>query len=314
MDSVRRYRDLRGARSPLGAPYGRWGEPTLPRRECVREEDAVADHELADAPARHRVPVPDRVAVPRHVHHPDSTIAPDERPGHLPHAARRQRADPLVRAGIAGARRAAAAAGRDGGRAHRDPARDRRRARRDGHDVRGRDAARPRPCARRRREGRRVARRARDRRGPRGARGLGGDAVARARRRLPARRRAALGPVALDAQRGDDAEPVEDRAPGRDRRRVRDDRLPPLQRGVPRPDLRGAADLVAGRLEPARVPAARGVRLRDQPVQLHGDRREPDDVAGADGQHRRLEARVDRRRSRPGTRCGCSRRRASRRA
>ena len=88
-------------------------------------------------------------------------------------------------------------------------------------------------------------------------------------------------------------EPVEDRAPGRDRRGVRDDRLPPLQLRVPRAHLRGAADLLARRLEPARVPAARGVRLRDQPVQLHGDRREPDDVAGADGQHRRLEAGLD---------------------
>ena len=52
--------------------------------------------------------------------------------------------------------------------------------------------------------------------------------------------------------------------------------------------------LVLGRrLEPARVPAARGLRLRGDAVQLHRDRREPADVRRADGQHRRLEARVD---------------------
>jgi hypothetical protein len=36
----------------------------------VSEEDAVADDDLADAPAG------DRVAVPRHLHPADSTIAP----------------------------------------------------------------------------------------------------------------------------------------------------------------------------------------------------------------------------------------------
>ena len=45
-----------------------------------------------------------------------------------------------------------------------------------------------------------------------------------------------------------------------------------------------------GRLEPHRVPAARGLRLRGLAVQLHRDRREPDELARADGQHRRLEA------------------------
>ena len=39
-----------------------------------------------------------------------------------------------------------------------------------------------------------------------------------------------------------------------------------------RADLRGAADLLAGRLEPDGVPAARGLRLRRHAVQLHGDR------------------------------------------
>ena len=47
-------------------------------------------------------------------------------------------------------------------------------------------------------------------------------------------------------------------------------------------------------VEPARVPRARGVRLRGDAVQLHLDCREPADRAGADGQHRRLEAGVER--------------------
>ena len=102
------------------------------------------------------------------------------------------------------------------------------------------------------------------------------------------------GPWRHDAQRRDDARPVEDRAPGRDRRRLRADRLLALQRPVHDAHLRGAAGLLARRLEPARVPAARGLRLRRHAVQLHGDRRQPPDLGRADGQHRRLEARVDR--------------------
>ena len=51
----------------------------------------------------------------------------------------------------------------------------------------------------------------------------------------------------------------------------------------------------AGDVEPARLPAARGVRLRGHAVQLHRDRRQPADGAGADGQHRGLEAGLARR-------------------
>ena len=47
------------------------------------------------------------------------------------------------------------------------------------------------------------------------------------------------------------------------------------------------------RVEPHRLPAARGLRLRDHPVQLHRDRRQPADRAGADGQHRGVEAVAD---------------------
>ena len=57
--------------------------------------------------------------------------------------------------------------------------------------------------------------------------------------------------------------------------------------------VRRAADQRQGRLEPDRLPPARGLRLRGQPVQLHGDRRQPVGRAGADGQHGDLEAGAD---------------------
>ena len=44
------------------------------------------------------------------------------------------------------------------------------------------------------------------------------------------------------------------------------------------------------RVEPDRLPRARRLRLRRHAVQLHRDRRQPADRAGADGQHRGLEA------------------------
>ena len=51
-----------------------------------------------------------------------------------------------------------------------------------------------------------------------------------------------------------------------------------------------AAALDHGDVEPARLPAARGLRLRGDAVQLHLDRRQPADRARADGQHGRVEA------------------------
>ena len=71
------------------------------------------------------------------------------------------------------------------------------------------------------------------------------------------------------------------------------DRLLALQPRVHDADVRGAAGLGPRRLEPAGVPAARGLRLRRLAVQLHGDRRQPDRRARAHGQHRRLEAGLD---------------------
>ena len=127
-------------------------------------------------------------------------------------------------------------------------------------------------------------------------RGLGGLAprpLGGARRRLPPRRRAARRAMARHAERRHDARPVEDGAPGRDRRRLRADRLLALQPLVHDADLRGAADLEPGRLEPDGVPAARGLRLRGLAVQLHRHRRQPHRRAGADGEHGRLEARLD---------------------
>ena len=89
----------------------------------------------------------------------------------------------------------------------------------------------------------------------------------------PPRRRAPRRPLARHDERGHDARPVKDRAPGRDRRGLRARRLPPLQRRVRDADLReGQPDLLARRLEPDGVPAARGLRLRCHAVQLHGDR------------------------------------------
>ena len=57
---------------------------------------------------------------------------------------------------------------------------------------------------------------------------------------------------------------------------------------------------------------ARRLRLRGHAVQLHRDRRQPDDRAGADGQHRDLEAGVERDAERLLHATRCSRRRACR--
>ena len=68
--------------------------------------------------------------------------------------------------------------------------------------------------------------------------------------------------LARHAQRRDHARPVQDRLPGRDRRRLRADRLLALQRPLRAGALRRAAAVELGHVEPARLPAARGLRLR----------------------------------------------------
>ena len=102
------------------------------------------------------------------------------------------------------------------------------------------------------------------------------------------------GPWRARPERGHHARPVEDGPAGGDRLRLRGDRLLPLQPDVREPARGAAADLEPGGLEPARAAAARRLRLRRQPVQLHGHRREPAHRSGAHGQHRGLEAREHR--------------------
>ena len=145
--------------------------------------------------------------------------------------------------------------------------------------------------------------------------GVARAALRRAGRGVPARRRPAVDDLARPAQRRDHARPVEERAAGRDRLGVRAGRLPALQRAL-RPRRSSQQQPVSARadVEPDGLPAARGLRPRDHPVQLHRDRRQPAVRAGAAGQRRRVEA-VARPSSWPRTtRCSCSRRPACRRA
>ena len=93
---------------------------------------------------------------------------------------------------------------------------------------------------------------------------------------------------------------------------VRAGRLLALQRLLRPADPRRAADQLARRVEPLRPPPARGFRAGDHAVQLHRDRRQPAHRAGADGQHRAVEARHRRSSSPRTTRCGCWRRPACR--
>ena len=78
------------------------------------------------------------------------------------------------------------------------------------------------------------------------------------------------------------------------------------------PAARRAAGVLAGRVEPLRPPPAGGLRLRDHPVQLHRDRRQPAVGAGPDGQHGGLEAGARPSSSPRTSPCGCSRRPACR--
>ncbi len=87
----------------------------------------------------------------------------------------------------------------------------------------------------------------------------------------------------VDAQRGDDARTVEDGRSSGDRFGIGADRLLALQSVLRAGALRRAADQHARGLEPDGVPAARRLRLRGDAVQLHVDRRQPADRAGADG-------------------------------
>ena len=265
-------------------------QPDTGRRRIVGDHHVpVADPQLPDPPAL------DFVGMPRHPHRHRLYNRACERTRDLQTTDAGERARPLVRARHARARGAARPPRADGARADLDSDGDRRQGGRDEGDDPGGHAAPQGARPRRRREGRPGARADGDRRRARSACRLVAAALGGASLGLPPRRRAPRRPVALDARRRDDAQPVEDRAPGRDRCRRRADRLLALQRRVHAPDLLGAAGLVAGRLEPDGVPAARRLRLRGQPVQLHRDRRQPQRLARADGEHRRLEAGLERR-------------------
>ena len=277
-------RGLRGGGRVRGG-HGRGGRGRT--GQLVPNEPSAVEPQLSHAPAV------GGVGDLTHAHGSQHTIRGRERSRHLQGSRTDQRAGQGLQAGLAGARGAPRPTGADGGRAARDPTRDRRRGRAHGRDVRGRDAAPEGPRPRGGAQGRREGGPAGDRRGARGPPRLGAHTVGGSRRGLPPRGGAARGPVALDPSRGHDARSVEDGAPGRDRRRLRGGRLLALQRQVHDAHLRGAAGLVAGRVEPAGVPAARGLRLRRLAVQLHGDRRQPLDEPRADGQHGALEAGLD---------------------
>ncbi len=205
-----------------------------------------------------------------------------------------QRPQSHLRSGIAGTRRAEGAAEVDGVGEDRDSARHRRQGDSHRQDREVGHAARPSARAGRVPQGRPRARAAGDCRGRRGAPRVGELGLGGSRRGRAARRRAPGHDLALDDQRLDDARPVEDGLPVRDRRRVRDDRLLALQRLVRAGALQRAAGQQPRHVEPDGVPQPRRVRVRHHAVQLHGDRRQPDDGAGADGQHRDLEAGASR--------------------
>ena len=204
---------------------------------------------------------------------------------HPPGARTGQRDQPQLRPRHAGAGGAQGAAGVDGGREDRDSARDRRQGDSHRRDRKSRDAARSPARARRVSQGQPGARPASDRCRSRSAARVGLLAVGRPRRRRAARRRAAGHVLASDHQRVDHARPVEDGVPGRDRLRLGDDRLLALQHLLRAGALRRAAGQQPRHVELDGVPPARGLHLRHHPVQLHRDRRQPDDGAGADGEH-----------------------------
>ena len=152
----------------------------------------------------------------------------------------------------------------------------------------------------------------RDRRGAGGGAGLGGDVVRRAGGRPAQGRRPARRAVARPAQRGDDARPVQDAVPGRDRRGLRADRLPAVQRRLRPPAARGAAAVGARRLEPAsttarsRASSTRSRRSTSPPSPATCRWRRPSWATSWSGSRRRPSS------SPPTGRCGCSRRPACR--
>ena len=232
--------------------------------------------------------------MPRHAH-PPTLQSRRERTRDLQTAEAGERAGPQLRARHAGARGAARPSHPDGARADLDPDGDRRQGGRDQGDDPGGDAA-PQGARSRGRRARAAPSTCSWRSTPRGKRmPTGRGCRGRSARRCtsappsssPARGARRSSPRRCSNQSKTAHQAEIDAA-------ARADRLLALQRRVHAPDLLGAARLVARRLEPDGVSAARRLRLRGQPVQLHRDRRQPQRLARADGQHRRLEAGLDR--------------------
>ena len=158
--------------------------------------------------------------------------------------------------GLAGEGRAEGAPGRHGRRADRHPADHRRPGGPHRPDRAGGDAARPPATCWRTGTGRRASTSSRRSRRPPRRTGSGRTGPGRTGRPCFLKAAELLATTwRRHAQRRHDARPVQDRLPGRDRRRLRDDRLLPLQPPLRAGAVRRAADLGPHDVEPARLPA-----------------------------------------------------------
>ncbi len=110
---------------------------------------------------------------------------------------------------------------------------------------------------------------------------------------FPACRRPACRALAGHLERSNDARSGKDRAAGRNRCGLRADRLLAVQCRVRAAHLRRSADLITRSLEQNRLSAARGLRLRHYPVQLHRDCGQSANLGGPDGERGDLEAEPD---------------------
>ena len=179
--------------------------------------------------------------------------------------------------------------------------------------IHRRAAAQARARARRRATFDARRRRGRHRRGEGGRADVAIDVVRRPGRGVPPRRRPARRTVAGHAQRGHDARPVQDGLPGRDRRGLRADRLPAVQRGVRRQAAGRAAacrrrasgtSSTTGRSKASSTRSRRSTSPRSPATCPTSP--------GAAGQHGGLEAVADAAVGGALHRCGCSRRPACR--
>ena len=213
----------------------------------------------------------------------------------LSHPTPAQRAGPQLCPRQRRNRVAKSGAGAPARHAARDPAAHRRQA----HSERrlGRLPGAARACARvgALSQGECEARGGGHRGGPHCTSPVGGAAVRSPRCHLLEGGRLAGRAAARRAECRDDARSEQERAAGRDRQRLRADRFLALQRALHGGDLSPAAIVFSWYLELSRSSPARGFRLRRHAVQFHLDRRQSADRAGALGQHRPVEAGLERR-------------------